>query len=232
MKRVQQQEQLQQVVAAVQQRWGAQALQRLAQVRTGVAGIPTGHADLDRVLGSGLPRGAVTCLSGTPTSGKTTLALDVLARVQAEGEVTVYIDLTQALDPEYAEGRGVDLAHLLVIWPHPSTLALDITRDIVTSGGAGLVVVDTGRDTGWSGASQRTLMASVRRSPYAVLCLSDDSGGALAARADVHLRAQRQRWHLLPTGVTGCDTRLTVVKSRFGPPGQSVTVSLTLRAGP
>lgn len=225
---------IEQVVAAIQQRWGKRALMRLARVASDTVGIPTGYAALDEVLGGGVPRGAVTYFTGRPTSGKTALALDTLACVQGSGEVTVYIDTTGALDPEYAEQRGIDLARLLIVWPQPAALGLDITRDIVARDGAGLIVFDTGGCTGSSAGlhrAQRQLTAVVRRSPYAVMCLAAASNSlttALLARADVHLHAERQRWLFAPHGVVGYDTRLAVVKSRGGQTGQSVTIPVML----
>ncbi len=229
---------IEQVVAAVQQRWGANALRRLEQMTARTTGIPTGYAALDGALGmGGLPRGALTCLSGSPTCGKTTLALDILACVQGDGEVTVVIDMTGALDPEYAEQRGVVLERLLVVWPQPPALGLDIARDLVASGGAGLVVLDMGVPIPWGGpigTTLRQLSATVRRSSYAVLCLTSGASGGLSAtlsaRADIHLQAERVRWRVDAEGVTGCDTRLTVVRSRFAPPGRSVMLPVTLSA--
>ena len=227
------------VVASIQKRWGDKALRRLEQVPTGT-GIPTGCADLDRLFGvGGLPRGAVTCLSGHPTSGKTTLALDMLARVQGDGEVTVYIDMTGALDAEYAETRGIDLDRLLIVWPQPPALGLDIARDLIRSGGAGLVVVDTG-DCLPGGPGPRAVPVSLaaRRSPYALVCLTDAPGSmsmGLMARADVHLRVERQRWLCNVSGINGYEARITLLKSRFGPPGQAVTLPIRLferRLGP
>jgi recombination protein RecA len=237
------QQHLEHLVAAVQRRWGVNALRRLEQRATGAAGLPTGYADLDQELGSGgWPRGAVTCLSGYPTSGKTTLVLDALACAQAGSEVTVYIDLTGALDAEYAAGRGIDLDRLLVVWPQPPALGLDIARDLVTSGGAGLIVVDAGGCSDPAGSPSQTLRhltLTVRRSPYAVLCLTSANStsltAALVARADLHLRVERQRWVWDTDGVTGYETRLTTLKSRFGPPNRSIILPITLgerRPGP
>lgn len=227
---------IEQVAAAIQKRWGVKALRRLENTTVRAVGIPTGSPALDGLLGSGgIPRGAVTCLSGRPTSGKTTLALDMVARVQADGEVTVCIDLTGALDPEYAEGRGIDLDHLLIVQPQPPALGLEITRDIITSGGAGLVVVHASAHLEGLHRPLQQVSAAVRRSPYALVCLADGRGDVLAARADIHLRAERQRWLMNTEGVSGYETRLTVMKSRFGPPDRSVTVPITLserRPGP
>jgi recombination protein RecA len=237
------QQHLERLVAAVQRRWGANALRRLEQRTTGAAGMPTGYAGLDQILGpGGWPRGAVTCLSGQPTSGKTTLALDALACAQASREVTVYIDLTGALDAEYAAGRGIDLERLLIVWPQPLALGLDIGRDLVTSGGAGLIVVDAGDCSDPAGSPSQTLRQltlAVRRSPYVVLCLTSANStsltAALVARADLHLRVERQRWVWEAEGVGGYESRLTILKTRFGPPGRSITLPITLgerRAGP
>lgn len=233
---------IEQVVAAIQQRWGKPALMRLAQVVSDAAGIPTGHAALDEVLGGGVPRGSVTCLTGRPTSGKTALVLDTLACVQRSGEVTVYIDTTGALDPEYAERRGIDLARLLIVWPQPAALGLEITRDIVARNGAGLIVLDAGGCTGPTAGLHRALRqlaTAVRRSPYAVVCLAATASNslttALLARADAHLHAERQRWLFAAHGVVGYETRLTIVKSRGGQTGQSVTTPVMLherRSGP
>jgi recombination protein RecA len=236
------QQHLEHLVAAVQRRWGVNALRRLEQRATSAGGLLTGYPDLDQGLGpGGWPRGAVTCLSGQPTSGKTTLALDALACAQAGGEVTVYIDLTGALDPEYAAGRGIDLDRLLIVVPQPLALGLDIARDLVTSGGAGLIVVDAGGCSDPAAPSQtlRYLTLAVRRSPYAVLCLTSANPipwiAALVARADLHLRVERQRWVWEAEGLTGYETRLTTLKTRFGPPGQPITLPITLgerRPGP
>ncbi len=129
------------VVATIQQRWGDKALRRLSQVKTDTDGISTGDAALDRVLGrNGVPRGLLTCLSGHPTSGMTTLALNVLAHAQADGEVTVYIDADRTLDPAYAAQRGINLERLLVVWPQPRALGFDIARYCRWRGGGGCCV--------------------------------------------------------------------------------------------
>jgi recombination protein RecA len=230
-----QQQSIAQVVTAIQQRWGAHALHRLAQVKTTADGLPTGYAALDRLLGrGGIPRGMLTCLSGRPTSGITTLALDVVARAQAEGEVTVYIDAGHTLDPAYVAQRGIDLERLLVVWPQPRELGLDIARDIAAAQGAGVIVFDLGAGTAQPGQidrMMRQLLMTLARSSYALMGLSAASDGLNAAavsQAGVHLRVERQHWVHHAGRVEGYEVRVTALKNKVAPPGQPVTLTLSL----
>jgi hypothetical protein len=104
--------------------------------------IPTGVTELDRLLGGGVPRGAVTEIVGAPCSGRTSLAYAVAARITIAGEVAAYVDLPDTLDPEHAAAAGIDLARLL--WIRPPTLqsALAAAEHVLGTGGFGLVVVD------------------------------------------------------------------------------------------
>lgn len=226
---------LEQVVAAVQKRWGTKALRRLERATAHAQGLPTGDPALDALLGIGLPRGALTCVSGQATSGKTTLALDMLAQVQQRDEVTVYIDTGGRLDAEYAERRGVSLDQLLIVCPQPSLLGLDIARDLMANQGAGLVVFDAGECSGavdGLAVTVRRLLAAARQSAYALVCLtaspSNRLSAALLASADVRLRVERRRWLWDTHGVSGYEVATTVEKSRFGPPGGSVTIPIEL----
>ncbi len=111
----------------------------------------------------------------------TTLALDVLAQGQAEGEVTIYIDADRTLDPAYVVKRGIQLDRLLVVWPHPRELGLAIARDIVAGQGAGVVVFDLGQASPsvppQPGVARalRALLLALPRSAYALVCLSSAS---------------------------------------------------------
>jgi recombination protein RecA len=231
-----QQQALASVVATIHQRWGDKALRRLSQVKTDTDGVSTGDAALDRLTGrNGIPRGLLTCLSGYPTSGMTTLALNVLAQAQAGGEVTVYIDADRTLDPAYAAQRSIDLERLLVVWPQPRTLGFDITRDIVGGAGAGVVVFDLGREQPaqperLAGALRR-LTGTLARSPYALICLSaasDRLSAAVVAHAGLHLHAERLRWLRQAGRVEGYEVRVTALKNKFAPPGQHATVTISL----
>src|SRR6202043_1269876 len=106
--------------------------------------ISTGSLGLDIALGiGGLPRGRVVEVYGPESSGKTTLALHVVAEIQKKGGVAAYVDAEHALDPGYAKKLGVDIDELLISQPDTGEQALEITDTLVRSGGVDIVVVDS-----------------------------------------------------------------------------------------
>ena len=113
-------------VAAIQQRWGTQALRRWGEApayRQGQAAraveaphIPTGFPALDQALGiGGIPRGRITEMMGAPTSGMATLALKVIASAQSRRDMAAYVDLGYTFDPDYAARCGVTPDKLLLV---------------------------------------------------------------------------------------------------------------------
>ena len=109
-----------------------------------VEAIPTGSLALDLALGiGGLPRGRVVEIYGPESSGKTTLALHVLAETQKQGGEVAFVDAEHALDPEYAAALGVDIDNLLISQPDYGEQALEITDALVRSGAVSAVVVDS-----------------------------------------------------------------------------------------
>ena len=111
---------------------------------TQVESIPTGSISLDRALGiGGLPKGRVVEIYGAEASGKTTLALHVVAESQKQGGVCAYIDAENALDPLYAKRLGVDIDNLLISQPDTGEQALEITDMLVRSGAVDVVVIDS-----------------------------------------------------------------------------------------
>jgi len=109
-----------------------------------VAVIPTGAINLDAAIGiGGIPRGRVTEIFGPESSGKTTLALHVVANAQRLGGAAAYIDAEHALDVEYAKKLGVDIDNLLVSQPDTGEQGLEITEILVRSGAVDVVVVDS-----------------------------------------------------------------------------------------
>ena len=109
-----------------------------------VDAIPTGSLALDAALGiGGLPRGRIVEIYGPESSGKTTLALHVLAEAQKRGGEVAFVDAEHALDPVYAEAIGVDIDSMLVSQPDTGEQALDITESLVRSGALDVIVVDS-----------------------------------------------------------------------------------------
>ncbi len=106
--------------------------------------IPTGSLTLDLALGvGGLPKGRIVEIYGPESSGKTTLALHVLAETQKQGGEVAFVDAEHALDPEYAAALGVDIDNLLISQPDYGEQALEITDALVRSGAVSAVVVDS-----------------------------------------------------------------------------------------
>ena len=109
-----------------------------------VAVISTGSISLDAALGvGGFPRGRVTEIYGPESSGKTTIALQVIAEAQKKGGMAAFIDVEHALDPAYARKLGVDVDNLLVSQPDYGEQALEITGALIASGSIDVLVVDS-----------------------------------------------------------------------------------------
>ena len=110
----------------------------------GIESIPTGALALDLALGiGGLPRGRVTEIFGPESSGKTTLAVHVVAEAQRNGGVCAYIDAEHAMDPVYVKAIGVDIDELLISQPDTGEQALEITDMLIRSGALDVIVIDS-----------------------------------------------------------------------------------------
>jgi recombination protein RecA len=129
----------------IDKQFGKGTIMRLGQVdKVDVGAVPTGSISLDLAIGvGGVPRGRIVEIFGPESSGKTTLALSIAARAQAEGGVVAFIDAEHALDPSWAERIGVKLDDLLVSQPSYGEQALDICDLLVRSNGIDIVVVDS-----------------------------------------------------------------------------------------
>lgn len=132
-------------LAQIEKQYGKGAIMRLGQNNgMNVASIPTGSISLDVATGiGGLPRGRIIEIYGPESSGKTTLALHVVAQAQKAGGEAAFIDAEHALDPIYAENLGVDVDSLLVSQPDNGEQALEITETMVRSGAVDIVIVDS-----------------------------------------------------------------------------------------
>ena len=132
-------------LAQIDKRFGKGSVMRLGEnVNMQVDAIPTGSLSLDAALGiGGLPRGRIVEIYGPEASGKTTLALHVVAETQKRGGEAAYIDVEHALDPVYARALGVDVDSLLVSQPDTGEQALEIMEALIRSGAVDIVVLDS-----------------------------------------------------------------------------------------
>ena len=133
------------VMSQIRKEFGEMAIMRLGdQDVKEIPVISTGAVSLDMALGvGGLPRGRIVECYGQESSGKTTLALHVVANAQKAGGVAAFIDAEHALDPNYAKKIGVDLDNLIVSQPNSGEEALTICEQLVKSGALDVVVVDS-----------------------------------------------------------------------------------------
>jgi recombination protein RecA len=129
----------------IEKQYGQGAIMRLGEkTHVGVAAIPTGALALDIALGiGGLPRGRVVEVFGPESSGKSTLAMHVVAEAQRNGGVCAYIDAEHAMDPVYAQAIGVNVDDLLISQPDTGEQALEITDMLIRSGALDVVVIDS-----------------------------------------------------------------------------------------
>jgi len=129
----------------IKAKFGEGAIMRMGQARKmKVDVISTGCLSLDLAIGvGGLPRGRITEIYGAEMSGKTTLALNVVAEAQKRGGTAAYIDVEHALDPEYARKIGVKVDDLLISQPDTGEQALEIVETLVRSNGVDVIVIDS-----------------------------------------------------------------------------------------
>jgi recombination protein RecA len=133
-------------VAQIERMYGRGSIMRLGSSAnfTDIAAISTGSLSLDVALGiGGIPRGRVTEIYGPEASGKTTLALHIIAEAQKTGGIAACIDAEHALDPPYARHLGVDIASLLIAQPDTGEQALEIVEILVRSGALDVIVIDS-----------------------------------------------------------------------------------------
>ena len=134
------------VMGQIEKQYGKGAIMRLGESAgdTDIEVIPTGCLSLDLAIGvGGLPRGRIIEIYGPESSGKTTVALHVIAEAQKLGGIAAFIDAEHALDPVYAKNLGVDLDELYVSQPDTGEQALDITASLVNSKAIDVIVVDS-----------------------------------------------------------------------------------------
>jgi len=130
----------------IERQFGKGSIMKLGQDdhRFHIASIPTGALSLDLAIGiGGVPRGRVVEIFGPEASGKTTLALHIIAEAQKTGGIAAFIDAEHAMDPYYAKALGVDVDELLISQPDTGEQALEIAEMLVRSGALDVVVIDS-----------------------------------------------------------------------------------------
>lgn len=133
------------VFKVIEKEYGTGSIMKLGDTHvSSVDAIPTGSMTLDMALGvGGVPRGRVIEIYGPESSGKTTVALHIVAEAQKRGGEAAFIDAEHALDPIYAQNLGVDIDNLIVAQPDTGEQALDICEALVRSGALDVVVIDS-----------------------------------------------------------------------------------------
>ena len=136
---------LETVITRIERECGKGSIMRLGENSPlNVSAVSTGSLSLDFALGiGGIPRGRITEIYGPESSGKTTIALHVIAEVQKQGGEAAFIDAEHALDPVYAKKLGVDINNLLVSQPDDGEQALEIAETLVNSGAVDIIVIDS-----------------------------------------------------------------------------------------
>ena len=137
---------LEAALAQIEKQFGKGAIMKLgdAASKISVSTISTGCIELDYALGvGGVPRGRIVEIYGPESSGKTTIALHIVAEAQKQGGTAAFIDAEHALDPVYARNLGVNVDELFVSQPDTGEQALEICETLVRSGAVDVVVVDS-----------------------------------------------------------------------------------------
>lgn len=131
-------------ISQIEKNFGKGSIMRLGETKhMAIETIPTGSISLDIALGGGIPRGRIVEIYGPESSGKTTLALHIIAECQKRSGQAAFIDAEHALDPQYAKKIGVDTDNLLISQPDHGEQALDIIETLVRSNAVDIVVVDS-----------------------------------------------------------------------------------------
>ena len=137
---------LESALTQIEKQYGKGSIMKLGDtgVKMNIETVPTGSLSLDLALGvGGVPRGRVIEVYGPESSGKTTIALHMVAEVQKQGGIAGFIDAEHALDPVYAKNIGVDIDNLYISQPDNGEQALEITETMVRSGAVDILIVDS-----------------------------------------------------------------------------------------
>ena len=145
-------------LAQIEKQFGKGSVMKLGDsgANMNIETVPTGSLSLDIALGlGGIPKGRVIEIYGPESSGKTTVALHMVAEVQKRGGIAGFIDAEHALDPVYAKNIGVDIDNLYISQPDNGEQALEITETMVRSGAVDIIIVDSVAALGSEGGDRR-----------------------------------------------------------------------------
>jgi recombination protein RecA len=232
---------LETAAAALQQRYGPQALRGGDELSLAPAipHVPTGFPALDACTGcEGVPLGLISLFSGRTTAGKLTLAYQVLANAQrspqgATAHAVALVDLSRTADPDHLARCGVDLEHLVLARPPLGAQAVDVVGDLVQSQRLRAVVVDSLVELGADPGVQRHLRATLGRlqqtlrlANCALVLLDEpktpwarwlhlDSTAAVRRAAALHVEMQREQWLRRAGELAGYRAQARLLKSRW-----------------
>ncbi|MGI9105951.1 MAG: recombinase RecA, partial [Pyrinomonadaceae bacterium] len=132
-------------LANIEKKFGKGSIMRLGErIESDIPAISTTSLSIDSAIGiGGVPRGRITEIFGPESSGKTTLALHLVAQAQIAGGVAAYVDAEHAMDPEYAQKLGVNIDDMLIAQPDSGEQALEIVEALIRSNGIDIIVVDS-----------------------------------------------------------------------------------------
>jgi RecA/RadA recombinase len=205
--------------------------------------VSTGFAALDAILGpGGLPRSASVALRGEGWSGKTTLALRLVAEAQASGSIVAWLDAGRSFDPVEAVARGVRLEWLVVVTPDGLDEGLSIAGSLLGGRAVDLLVIDLpprlepGARPARVADRLHRLAALARRSATLLVLLEPPTsraglGNAVAESTGLRLELARRAWIRLGRDVVGQRSEVVVARNRFGPPGRRAELRILYADG-
>jgi hypothetical protein len=202
-------------------------LRRGAAPAEPTARLATGLPEIDRLLGGGFPRGRLSEIAGAASSGRTSLALALLARATAAGEVTALVDCADAFDPGSAQRAGVQLDRVLWIRTPRTPQALRCTERLLEAHGFALVLLDlAGAKLRSAPAAALRLARAAASSATALVVLTQTRALGSASEIAIELAPAQTHFTGTPTLLEGLDVQVQLMRDRSAPGPRCATVRL------